>query len=262
MDGQIEIFNEAADDYDSVGVDFFTPFGAALVEAAGITAGERVLDLGCGRGAVLFPAASAAGPSGNVVGIDLAPRMVELTRAAAAHLPHVTVDLGDAQSPDFPDASLDVITAGMVLFFLPDPLAALKTYRRLLRPGGRLAFSAAASYDPRFPEAMKVLAGHSDGPPVPPPARAPMFESADTLRTALDTAGFAATRISEYPVTSTFHDRRHFFAWVGSHGGRAVVRRIPTRRRDAAIAELATVLPEPVELTTTLHLVVATEQVR
>ncbi|MEU4620371.1 class I SAM-dependent methyltransferase [Actinoplanes sp. NPDC023801] len=257
MSGQIEIFNEAADDYDSVGVDFFTPFGAALAEAAAVRPGDRVLDVGCGRGAVLFPAAAATGPGGHVTGIDLAPRMVELTRTAAAALPHVTVRLGDAQAPAFPDASFDVITAGMVLFFLPDPPAALDAYRRLLRPGGRLAFSAAASYDPAFPQAMKVLAGHAEGPPSPPPGQGPMFENADTLRTAVENAGFERPRLSRYTVDSTFRDRRHFVSWAGSHGGRAVVRRIPPQRLEAAIAGLAAVLPEPITLTTTLHLVVA-----
>ncbi|GIE36915.1 hypothetical protein Ait01nite_099600 [Actinoplanes italicus] len=258
MTGQTEIFNEAADDYDNVGVDFFTPFGEALAGAAAVAPGDRVLDVGCGRGAVLFPAAAAAGPDGHVTGIDLAPRMVELTRTAAAGLHHVTVELGDAQHPDFPAASFDVITAGMVLFFLPEPQAALETYLRLLRPGGRLAFSAAASYDPAFPRAMKVLAGHADGPPPPPPTgQGTIFENADTLRAAAENAGFARTRLSECTVASAFRDHRHFLDWVGSHGGRAVVRRIPPERRDAAIADLATVLPEPFTLTTTLNLVVA-----
>jgi ubiquinone/menaquinone biosynthesis C-methylase UbiE len=256
MNRQIEIFNEAADDYDNVGVDFFTPFGAALVEAAAVAPGDRVLDVGCGRGAVLFPAATATGPGGHVTAIDLAPRMVELTRTAAAGLPHVRVEVGDAQSPGFPDGSFDVITAGMVLFFLPDPPAALDTYRRMLRPGGRLAFSAAATYDPSFPKAMKVLAGHADTPP-PPPGQTPMFENAGTLRTAQEQAGFVRPRVSGCTVASTFRDRRHFFDWVGSHGGRAVVRRIPPQRREAALADLATVLPEPITLTTTVHLVVA-----
>ena len=257
MSGEIEIFNEAADDYDNVGVDFFTPFGAALSEVAAIEPGDRVLDVGCGRGAVLFPAAVATGPGGHVTGTDLAPRMVELTRAAAAGLPNVTVAFGDAQAPDFPDASFDVVTAGLVLFFLPDPPAALASYRRLLRRGGRLAFSTPASFDPYFSEAMKVLAGHGDGPAAPPPGQADMFDNADTLRAAVGAAGFSCTDVTERTVASTFRDRRHFFTWVGSHGGRAVVRRIPPQRREAALADLATVLPEPVTLSTTLYLVAA-----
>ncbi|MDI6102569.1 methyltransferase domain-containing protein [Actinoplanes sp. NEAU-A12] len=257
MSGQIEIFNEAADDYDRLGVDFFTPFGAALTEAAGIKPGDRVLDVGCGRGAVLFPAAAAAGPAGHVTGIDLATRMVELTRAAAAGLPNVTVEPGDAQAPDFPDASFDVITAGLVLFFLPDPGAALAAYRRLLRPGGRLAFSAAASYDDYFVEAMKALAGHADGPPPPPAGQAEMFDNADTLRAAVGEAGFSGTDVRDHTVASTFRDRRHFFSWINSHGGRAVTRRIPQQRREAALADLAAVLPEPITLSTTMHLGVA-----
>ncbi|MEU8615659.1 methyltransferase domain-containing protein, partial [Actinoplanes sp. NPDC048791] len=97
----IGTFDAAAASYDSVGVDFFTPMGAELVRRAAIRPGEYVLDVGCGRGAVLLSAAAATGPTGRVVGIDLAPSMVELTAAATAHLPGVTVQVGDAQQPAF-----------------------------------------------------------------------------------------------------------------------------------------------------------------
>jgi ubiquinone/menaquinone biosynthesis C-methylase UbiE len=49
----VDVFDRASADYDAVGVDFFTPMGAALVSAASPQPGERVLDVGCGRGAVL-----------------------------------------------------------------------------------------------------------------------------------------------------------------------------------------------------------------
>src|SRR6185503_8189651 len=103
----------------------------------------------------------AAGTDGRVVGIDLAPRMVQLTAAATAHLPQVSVRLGDAQAPAFAPGTFDVVTAGLVLFFLPDPPAALAAYRSLLRPGGRLAFSSFAANDPRYTRAMQALAAHT-----------------------------------------------------------------------------------------------------
>ena len=64
-DGIITILNEAAATYDQVGVDFGIPMGAELVHRARIRPGDRILDVGCGRGAVLLPAAEAAGPSGE-----------------------------------------------------------------------------------------------------------------------------------------------------------------------------------------------------
>jgi ubiquinone/menaquinone biosynthesis C-methylase UbiE len=92
----IRAFDEAAATYDAVGVEFFTPMGAELVRRAAIRPGEHVLDVGCGRGAVLLPAAHATGPGGRVTGIDLAPAMVALTGREVADLPWVTVAVGDA----------------------------------------------------------------------------------------------------------------------------------------------------------------------
>ena len=80
----------------------------------------------------LFDAVAADDGS---VGVDfLTPMGAALPGAAAATLPQVAVTAGDAQDPGFPDGSFDMITAGLVLFFLPDPAGALRAYRRLLRP--------------------------------------------------------------------------------------------------------------------------------
>ncbi|MEV0900289.1 methyltransferase domain-containing protein [Actinoplanes sp. NPDC049802] len=251
-----DVFDAAAADYDSVGVEFFGPMGSALVAAAGIRAGERVLDVGCGRGAVLFPAAAAAGKSGSVTGIDMAPAMVALTRAATAGLPQVAVQVGDGQSPDFPEGSFDAVTLGQVLFFLPDPEAALRAYHRLLRPGGRLAFSCFAAFDPRYREAMRTIAAHAVD--APPQERLPaMFDSDDTLRSAVDDAGFAVPRIDQLTVRSEFRDLENFLSWVDSHAGRAVLRRVPGERRPELLAALAPVLPDPPAMSTTIRLVVA-----
>jgi ubiquinone/menaquinone biosynthesis C-methylase UbiE len=254
----IAVFDEVASTYDGVDVDFFTPMGAELVRRARIAPGEAVLDVGCGRGAVLGPAAEAAGPTGRVVGTDLAPGMVALTSAAFAGLPNVTVAAGDAQAPDFPEASFDVVTAGLVLFFLPDPRAGLAAYRRLLRPGGRLAFTSFAAYDPRYPRAMRALARYAGSPP--PRPEHPMFASDASVRDELTAQGYTGLEIGTFEVRSRFRDTGHWFDWVGSHGGRQLVRRIPAEQRDAAVAEAAAILQtpgEPLVLTTSVRVAVA-----
>jgi ubiquinone/menaquinone biosynthesis C-methylase UbiE len=260
LPGTIGIFDEAATSYDSVGVDFFTPMGAELVRRAAIRPGEHVLDVGCGRGAVLLNAAAAAGPTGRVVGTDLAPGMVELTATATAHLPAVSVQVGDAQAPAFPPGSFDVVTAGLVLFFLPDPPAALVAYRELLRPGGRLAFSSFAAYDPRYQRAMKAIAAHAVGG-AEPRVEPAMFRSEAALRAAL--AGYAGVRVSEFTQVSRFADAGQWMTWVGSHGGRQVIRAIPQERMaaatEAAANELAGARGDDgaIYLTTTIRIVVA-----
>jgi ubiquinone/menaquinone biosynthesis C-methylase UbiE len=260
QDDVIAVFDEVADTYDAVDVDFFTPMGAELVRRAAIAPGESVLDVGCGRGAVLLPAARAAGPTGHVTGIDLSSAMVALTAAATAGMAGVTVLLGDAQAPAFDAASFDVVTAGLVLFFLADPIGAVAAYRRLLRPGGRLALSSFAAYDPRYPNALRRLAAHAIDPP-PPAQTHELFHSERTLRDGLTAQGFTDVTVTPYQVRSRFRDTGHFLQWVGSHAGRRIVQRIPAARRTAAVDDLVGVLgpaDQALALTTTIRITVAT----
>src|SRR5579871_2774492 len=75
------VFNRAAATYGQVGPGYFAYFGRRLIEQVGLAPGMRGLDVGTGRGAVLFPAAQAVGPSGSVLGIDLSEEMVRATNA-------------------------------------------------------------------------------------------------------------------------------------------------------------------------------------
>lgn len=251
----VDAFDRASADYDNVGVDFFAPIGEALLTAVGPAPGEHLLDVGCGRGAVLFPAADAVGESGLVVGIDLAPGMVSRTRAAAAHRPQITVSVGDAGAPDFPAGSFDVVTASLVLFFLPDVAGALSAYRRLLRPGGRLAISSFAAHDPVYRQALTILERYAPGAPpqFQPP---PVFNSAESLREAVMAAGFAGTRVTEVAVESRFRDVDQLLAWVGSHLGRQILEHVPPDRLDDARAALVAELPAPLVFTTHVRIVV------
>jgi ubiquinone/menaquinone biosynthesis C-methylase UbiE len=143
------VFDRASESYDRVGVDFFSDVGRALVDDVRIGDGDHVLDVGCGRGAVLFAAAEAVGPAGSALGIDLAPGMVERTAAEAAErgLDNVRVEVQDAQEPTLPAAGFDVVLSSLVVFFLPDPLAALRAWRAATCDGGRLGLTTFAGRD-------------------------------------------------------------------------------------------------------------------
>ncbi len=223
------VFDRSAATFDAVGVDFFTPVGRDLVRRAGLAPGSRVLDLGCGRGAVLFAAAAAVGPNGQVDGIDLSARMVEMTRAEAAEraLANVRVALGDAERPDFAPRSLDAVLAGLSLHLLPDPRAALECYPQLLAPGGVLAFSTFAARDPAAEAAMEAVGtfivgdsadlGRHDGP----------LGSAAGIEELLRCCGYASIEVSEHEYESRFLDADHWLAWAWSHGERVTLERVP-----------------------------------
>jgi SAM-dependent methyltransferase len=112
--------------------------GAAVVlaDAAGIGRGERVLDVGCGTGAMTREAARRAGAEGRVVGLDLNPRMLAVAERVA---PEIEWRQGDAGNLPFEDAAFDVVASQFALMFCPDPACALREMWRVLAPGGRLA---------------------------------------------------------------------------------------------------------------------------
>lgn len=182
-----DTFSAAAPTYDEV-IDFFGPFGRSLVAAADLRPGQTVLDVACGRGACLLPALEAVGPDGRVLGIDLAPGMVEALAAdlAASGVANAEVRVGDAESIDLPDASVDAVTAGFMIFFCPDPDRVLAELHRVLRAGGTLALS---TFDGDVPSGwVRQVASELFGEMDPRPGDA--FDRIEVLEPALRHVGF------------------------------------------------------------------------
>ena len=99
------------------------PLTESLLRGAGICAGMRVLDLGCGIGDVALIAARITGPHGRVVAIDVDEQALEVarTRAADARADHLTFELTDLAEYD-PDEKFDAVVARHVLIHTADPL--------------------------------------------------------------------------------------------------------------------------------------------
>jgi O-methyltransferase/aklanonic acid methyltransferase len=113
-------FDRLAPEYDTAVPGCFAYFGRRLVECVGIAPGARVLDVATGRGAVLFPAIERAGPTGHVVGIDLAEQMVRTTNGeASAQGLGEPARVMDAEQLDFPDGSFSVVLCGFGVMFMP-----------------------------------------------------------------------------------------------------------------------------------------------
>jgi ubiquinone/menaquinone biosynthesis C-methylase UbiE len=117
---------------------------ARVLELAAVRDGEDVLDVATGTGVQLV-ALARLNPSGRTVGVELADGMVRQTRRrlAATGLRRVELHRADARALPFPDASFDLLTNGYMLDLLPtaDIATALREFRRVLRPGGRLVLS-------------------------------------------------------------------------------------------------------------------------
>lgn len=233
------VFDRSSATYEQVGPQFFAPIGRELVRRAELAPGERVLDLGCGRGHCLLPAAEAVGPEGLALGLDLAPGMVAETAAEAERrgLAWVSVRIGDAAEPEVEPAAFDVVQAGLLIFFMPGPGAALRAWARALRPGGRLAFSTFRAQDANFEQAMKTLAGFlPEGSARPAAPSADLFRAAEAITDLVNANGFIEVRHTEAAFQTRFSDPGQWWDWVWSHGGRGVVERLPADRVDAARA--------------------------
>lgn len=120
-----------------------------------LQSGAHLLDAGCGSGQF---ALALAARGARVTGVDLSPEMIRLAREHASRLaPPATVTWAVAPVDRLPlrDGSVDAVHARMVLPFVPDVPAALREFRRVLRPGGRLLASTAGPLSPIYRESWR-----------------------------------------------------------------------------------------------------------
>ena len=138
-----DVFDRAAPTYGTRGSSFFEYFGKRLAAESGTKPGDHILDVATGRGAVLFPLARIAGPTGRIVGIDISSKMLEAARAdtQVRGFKEIDLQLMDAEKLEFPDDTFDIVSCGFALFFFPSLSKTLAEFRRVLKPGGKLAVS-------------------------------------------------------------------------------------------------------------------------
>jgi ubiquinone/menaquinone biosynthesis C-methylase UbiE len=136
-------YNAASDLFDHPANTFWDRFGHSTVERLDLDPGSSVLDVCCGTGASALPAAMSVGSEGQVTGIDLAERLLDLARAKARkrNLNNVEFQVGDMLDTGFADASFDAVVCVFGIFFVPDIPSAIRELWRVLRPGGKLAIT-------------------------------------------------------------------------------------------------------------------------
>lgn len=127
-----------------------------LIAAAGVTAGERVLDIACGTGVVTRALPAVLGATSAPVGLDLAPGMLEVARRLNPEIEWVP---GDALELPFEDASFDRVLCQFGLMFFAERERALGEMRRVVKPGGRIAIAVwdGLERNPGFAEKVEIL---------------------------------------------------------------------------------------------------------
>jgi len=215
-------------------------FAEALLDAAAVRHGARVLDVATGPG---YVAERAAARGGVPVGIDIADGMLAVARERH---PELEFRHGDAEQLPFDGASFDAVVGNFVVNHLPQPERAISEAHRVLAKGGRCAFSVWGGL-----EGMPVMAliGHAidavgvEGdeepagiPPGPDPYR---FADAIEFRLLLEREGFSEVVVE--PAELVHHVADAEALWNGFLGGsvrgatfvRALPRAVQSRIREA-----------------------------
>ena len=133
-------YNLAADHYEEKPLGFWNRNGRRAAQAAALSPGDRVLDVGSGAGASAIPAAELVGPSGHVLGVDVSEKLLSLAqrKASMRALQNVTFRVQDMAALQEPDASFDAVISVFSIFFVTDMERQVGALWRMLRPGGRL----------------------------------------------------------------------------------------------------------------------------
>ena len=196
-------WNQRANTYDDITA-IITNYGIIpLLDAASIAPGQKVLDVCCGTGLVAAPAVERGA---EVTAVDIAQDMIAAARAK--RLP-VDFRVGDAEGLSFPDESFDRVICNFGLFHVPEPDKAIAEAARVLRPGGRYAFTTwcgpeGSALFTIIPAAIKQYGKLDVGlPPAPPPFRlADRSESERVMRAAgfTDVIFADVTAVLEWPL--------------------------------------------------------------
>lgn len=174
-----------------------------LDHAPGLPAAPRVLDVGCGPGVSAFELAAALGPDAEVVGVDLADRMIALARAHHRrdfpHLARVRFQEADATRLPFAEGAFDLAVGHSFLYLVPDRPRVLAELYRVLAPGGRLILMEPSAHGSLASAALSAGAAWSEV--LRTPSAAARFGTSMVLWRV---AGRAAGRMSPELVRELF----------------------------------------------------------
>jgi SAM-dependent methyltransferase len=187
------------------------PWGERAMAALAPTAGERLIDVGCGCGTTTLALAERVGAKGAVLGADISAPMLEvaLRRAAASGLAQASFAQVDAQTHRFEPA--DGVFSRFGVMFFADPTAAFANLRSALTAGGRVAFVCwrAPEHNAWMTVPMAAVAPLlPQAPPTPPPGAPGPFAFADRDRVfgILKGAGFANVAIDAHDLKTGWGD--------------------------------------------------------
>ena len=177
---------EAARAYEGLHVEaLFRQWANPVLDAAGVTIGNRVLDIACGTGVVAREALVRVGPTGSVSGVDIDRGMLTVAQSIE---PGVDWTEGEAGNLPFDDDEFDAVVSQFGLMFFPDRVQAVREMLRCVKPGGRVGVAVwdALERSAAYPVSVELLQRHA-GPAAADALRAPfVLGDVDELRNVFE----------------------------------------------------------------------------
>ena len=204
----IQWYDRIANAFDCHPLPLSTRLAEALVREAAISEGDWVLDVGTGTGNVALAAARCVGARGRVVGIDLSRAMLTEARRRAGDLAIEFQEM-DAEALQFGDATFHAALGGL----LPEVVPVISEMHRVLRPGGRAAFSGYTreTFQPLADVTWSRLERHRiRRPPAPPTAS----RESEQVLLLLEKVGFQEARVVPEPYTHTLQSAEDWWTYM------------------------------------------------
>ena len=202
----------------------YSPFARGVLAAAGLKAGMKVADFGCGVGMTTRMLAEMVGPSGSVTGVDFSADQVEEAReiSARAGIGNVSFLQANACDTGLPRAHFDLAYCRFLLLHLPNPAACIEEMLAILKPGGILVLedgdlTTAMSQPPTAMNAFADLFGRLG------PTRGLDYSMARNLHRLADAAGFSGARVVNHQPACITNEHRQLLKWSVEEAGPAFV---------------------------------------
>jgi ubiquinone/menaquinone biosynthesis C-methylase UbiE len=230
----ISVWDKVAADFGKVGPNYWNLFGERLVELSSINSGARVLDIGMGRGASLFPAIKKAGAEGYVIGIDNSSVMVSETHKdiVLQKIYNSEVKVMSAENLDFADNSFDNIICGFAVGCLLYSENKLNGVKRVLKNRGQAGFSIWGIQEDQkwltqiINKYLNIQPKKSDNSAIL------KFDNVQDVEKILQTSGFKNINLQEEKADVIYKDKEEWWQEMCTNAVRGIFESIEALGRD------------------------------
>lgn len=227
-----QVFDLVAKKYDNVSLQFFSLCASKIIDYAEIKPNQKILDIATGTGVVAMAAAPLLKGKGRVQAIDLSVNMINQAqqKLQLAGIDNVDFHVMDAENLEFKSNYFDLITCSYGLFFIPNMSAALKSWLRVLKPGGQLIFTSFAppAFQPLSDVFINNLADYNIFPPVP---RWLQLAEEDLCKKILTDNGFEKPQVRQTQLGYHLAEFNHWWEVIQSAGYRGLYEQLPEEYR-------------------------------